>query len=94
MPTGLVVHLEIVPEKFDEFVAIVRAHGERSVAVEPGCLSFQVMLAQDQAHKVILVEVYADEAALESHWDSPHMAAYREQVESMIGARERFRCTL
>ena len=30
--------------------------------------------------------------ALESHWNSKHMARYLEQVDGMIENRERYRC--
>ncbi len=94
MATSLVVHLDIAPDKFDDFLAIVRPHGEYSVANEPGCLSFQVMLPKEAPHQVILVEVYEDEAALEGHWASAHMAAYREKVADMILERKSIPCTL
>ena len=92
MATSLVVHLEIAPEKFDEFVELARAHGKRSVSIEEGCISFQVMLLQEEQNKVILVEVYQDNDALQSHWDSKHMAAYLETVGEMITGRQRFQC--
>ncbi len=93
MATSLIVHLEITAEKFAEFLQIVRAHGEFSVNTEPGCLSFQVMVPKESQNKVILVEVYQDDASLETHWNSDHMAAYREKVEDMIVERTRYLCT-
>ncbi len=94
MATGLVVHLEINPAKLSEFLEIVRAHGEFSAKNEPGCLGFQVMVPKDEQNKVILVEVYQDDAALESHWNSHHMARYRDRVEDMIADRKRYLCTV
>ena len=94
MATSLVVHLEIASEKFDEFIEIARAHGKRSVEVENGCLSFQVMLPQEEPNKVILVEVYQDDNALDIHWNSNHMAAYLEKTGGMIIGRQRFKCTV
>ena len=93
MATSLIVHLEIAAEKLNEFLQIVRAHGEFSENAEPGCLSFQVMVPKEEPNKVILVEVYQDDAALEAHWNSDHMAKYREKVEHMIVDRTRILCT-
>lgn len=93
MATGLIVHLEIAPENFDEFLRIVRAHGEFSENTEPGCLSFQVMVPTEEQNQLFLVEVYQDDAALEAHWNSDHMAKYREKVEDMIVDRKRYLCT-
>jgi autoinducer 2-degrading protein len=92
MATALIVHLDIRPEDFDRFVEIARAHGEYSVANEEGCVSFQVMLPVDEKDKVILVEVYDDNGALESHWNSEHMQAYLEKTKDMIVRRQRYQC--
>ena len=94
MSTALVVHLDIVPEKFDEFIKIARAHGKRSTEIEEGCISFQVMIPQEEPNQVILVEVYQDDDSLESHWNSEHMAAYLEKTGEMIAGRKRFKCTV
>lgn len=94
MATSLVVHLDIVPENFEEFIEIVRNHGNYSVAAEVGCLDFKVMVSQDDENHVILVETYTDNTALQSHWDSEHMAAYREKTADMIRDRRRYQCDL
>ena len=91
--TVLVVHLQIEEAQFDEFVALARAHGKRSMEIEKGCLSFEVLVCADQPHTVILVEAYRDDAALQEHWDSEHMAAYLEKTKAMIANRQRYRCT-
>jgi len=93
MATGLVVHLEIIPTQRLEFVEIARAHGARSLRLEGGgCLSFEAFVPVDSATQVILVEKYVDDAALQAHWDSTHMAEYAACVEAMITARTRYRC--
>ena len=94
MATSLIVHLEIMPEKFNEFLKIVRAHGEYSVANEHGCRSFQVMVSKEEDNKIILVEVYRDDDSLEDHWNSDHMNEYRKRVDDMIIDRKRYLCTV
>ena len=94
MAIALIVHLDIRPEDFDQFVKIVRAHGDYSLNTEEGCRSFQVMLPIDEADKVILVEVYDDNNALESHWKSAHMQAYRDKTKDMIVRRQGYQCRL
>ncbi|HHY55981.1 MAG TPA: antibiotic biosynthesis monooxygenase [Chloroflexi bacterium] len=93
MATGLIVHLEIVPDQREAFVEIARAHGARSLRLESGrCLSFEVFVPVTSATQVILVEKYVDDDALQAHWDSPHMAEYSARVEAMITSRTRYRC--
>lgn len=52
MATGLIVHLEIADGRRDEFAALARAHGERSVRLEEGnCLSFEVFVPCRKARR-------------------------------------------
>ena len=90
----LIVELEIEPESLAEFVDIAQQHGKRSLELEPGCLRFEVLRPKDSDNTVILCEAYTDDAALESHWESDRMAAYREKVSGMILGRVAHRCTL
>lgn len=90
MTVGLVVHLDIDPDHLDEFLDIVKKHGAFSKENETGCLSFNVLRSTEEHGKVILVETYSDQAALDSHWDSDHMQAYRDRTGHMIRQRERY----
>ena len=90
----LVVELEIDPKHFDTFVDIVTRHGANSLEIEEGCLRFEVLIPRESKNKLILVEMYADDAALDAHWDSDHMAAYRKRVSKMIVSRVANRCDL
>ena len=95
MATGLVVLLEIDPAQRNAFVEIACAHGARSLHLETGrCLRFDVFVPVASATQVILVEQYVDDAALQAHWDSPHMAEYSARVEAMITSRTRHRCVV
>ena len=90
----LVVELEISPASLDTFVDIVTKHGANSQKIEEGCLRFEVLKPRESDNKVILVEMYADDAALDAHWSSDHMAAYRQKVSEMIISRVAHRCDL
>ncbi|MDX1529073.1 MAG: putative quinol monooxygenase [Gammaproteobacteria bacterium] len=90
----LVVELEISPDSLKTFVDIVTKHGANSLKIEEGCLRFEVLKPRESENKVILVEMYADDAALDAHWNSDHMAAYRKKVSEMILSRVAHRCDL
>ncbi len=90
----LVVELEISPGSLEAFIDIVTKHGANSMKIEEGCLRFEVLKPREAENKVILVEMYADDAALDSHWNSDHMAAYRKKVSEMILSRVAHRCDL
>lgn len=90
----LVVELEIKSGDFDAFIDIVTKHGANTREIEKGCLRFEVLKPRESRNKVILVEMYADDAALDAHWSSDHMSAYRQKVSDMIVSRVANRCDL
>jgi quinol monooxygenase YgiN len=97
----LVVELAIKPQHFEQFIEIAREHGKRSRKLESGCLRFEVLKPRasiespdPSQNRLILIEAYVDDAALEHHWNSPHMAAYRERVQGMIQERRAHRCAI
>ncbi len=90
----LVVELEIEPKHFESFVDIVTKHGANSLKIEEGCLRFEVLKPKESKNKIILVEMYADDAALDAHWSSDHMNAYRKKVSTMIVSRIANRCDI
>ena len=89
---ALIVHLDITAQALSEFLELARAHGTNSQHIEAGCLRFDVLVSTERDNHVVLVEVYEDDAALESHWNSKHMARYLEQVDGMIDKRARYPC--
>ena len=93
-PITLIVHLDIEKARLEEFLKIVAAHGENSLRNESGCLRFEVLVPKDPRAHVILVETYSDQTALESHWNSEHMAEYRKRIDGIIINRTLYRCDL
>lgn len=71
----------VAPEKLTAFLAAARADAEASVADEPGCLQFDVVVASGEGPvKVLFYEVYADRAAFDAHLQTPHLAAFRQAL--------------
>jgi quinol monooxygenase YgiN len=88
----LVVHLRAAAGQRDQLLPVVGAHAERSMRLEEGCLSFQVLVPEEEPDRVILLEVYRDGAALDAHRDSAHMAEYRTLTEQLVVERQIFHC--
>lgn len=44
--------------------------------LEPGCLEYQVFADRKDASVLLLFEKWKDEASLQSHFTSPHMAEF------------------
>lgn len=91
---ALVVELGIVPGRRGAFLERARGHAEACLEQEPGCLRFDVLASEEAGDQVFLYEVYADQAAVDSHLATPRMARYLEDTGPMIASRKRTLCHL
>ena len=76
--------VEIAPGRTDEFLPLLMAHRARCLKDEPGTLNFEVLIPHDDNSKVMLYEVYQDEAAFDAHSKGPSMARLREEAAGMM----------
>lgn len=76
VPTFAVDHVNL-----DAFLQAARADATASVANEPGCQQFDVVVDDAVSPaQVMFYEVYADMAAFEHHLKTPHLQAFREAL--------------
>lgn len=76
MSSGLIIVTgDIVANagQFDALFAETRAHSARSRA-EPGCLSHDCFQDPDNPDRIVFVERWRDEAALQAHFATPGIA--------------------
>ena len=90
-----IVHVNVVvkPDGVDAFIEATLANARASVQ-EPGCASdhvnkvsqarFDVLQEKADPARFRLVEVYRDEAAVASHKETPHYAAWAEAVGPLM----------
>jgi quinol monooxygenase YgiN len=90
----IVAQLQIDPRHFDTYVALVKGHAARSLQLDPGCRQFDVMVAEEPRHTVVLYEVYDDEASFQGHVSSPRMAEYRAATKGMVVERRLYKCRM
>ena len=62
----IVAEFEVRPEGLERFLELAKVDAAQSVAKEPGCHQFDVTVER-AANRVLLYEVYDDEAAFEAH---------------------------
>ena len=85
----IVVEFEVKPEHKRQFIELMTAHAKRSRG-EDGCQQFDVLTANDDPNRVLLLEAWRDQAALDEHAKGPMPGAtYRD----WIGGRKVTRCT-
>lgn len=90
----LFVELEIAAGQMEAFVKRALEHREKVLANEPGCHGFELLRPHERKNTVFLYEVYADQAAIDHHLNTPYMKQYLEDTGSMIASRVRTLCDL
>ena len=91
---AIVATLDIAPGWRDEFLSLLMAHKARCLKDEPGTIQFEVLRPLDDSTKVMLHEVYRDEAAFDAHSEGPSITRLREEATGMVVSRSLTRCTL
>ena len=91
---AIIGNLEIAPGHLDRVLPLLMAHRARCLADEPGTLQFEVLLPRDDQTKVLLYEVYTDDAAFQVHWNGPSTARLREEAAGIIAGVTCTRCAL
>jgi len=81
---ALVVSLQVVPGRLEEFTAAIRENAERSFADEPGCLYFDVCQDTRDDHHFVFYELYADEDAVAAHRAAPHFTVWRQAADQCV----------
>jgi len=89
-PTSIVriAELKIAPEHLEAYTRAVRKEMEISVRVEPGVLAIYSVAEKADPTSLRFFEIYADEAAYQSHIASPHFREYFETTQHMITTRK------
>ena len=75
----LVVDFEVKPGTADDVIKYVSENARASVANEPGCYQFDVLRVPDNPNRLMLYEVYENEAAFQSHGGTAHIKAFLEK---------------
>lgn len=95
---AIIVEFNLKPGTHAAFDAIIRTHAAGSLSDEPGCERFEVLQpkAKDgpDLSRVLLMEVYTDEAAFAAHQANPRLAATRTAYQDLIVDRKIHICSL
>lgn len=92
-PLVIIAEFEVKPGKLEEFLELAEVDARHSVADEPGCRQFTVTVDREPPDRVVLFEVYDDDAAFDAHVETPHLKAFRTGIEPLIVSRHVRRLT-
>lgn len=85
----IVVEFDVKPEHKSAFLELMKGHAARSRG-EDGCGQFDVLSANDNPNRVLLVEAWRDQAALDVHARGPMPGA---TYQDWITGRKVTRCS-
>ena len=77
------VHIWVVPDKIDEFIAATIENNHHS-KLEPGNLRFDVCQDQSDPCKFMLYEAYSNELSASAHKDTVHYKKWRDTVATFM----------
>ena len=90
---ALIATIEVVKGQRDRLLPLLKAHGARSLKDEPGTLQFEVLLPRDDDTKLLVYEVFRDDAAFEEHGNAASIARFRKETDGMFEKIYSTRCT-
>jgi (4S)-4-hydroxy-5-phosphonooxypentane-2,3-dione isomerase len=80
---AIIATIEVAPGKRDQVLPLLMAHGARCLKDEPRTLQFDVMIPREDDSRLLVHEVYQDDAAFDAHRSGPSIAKFREETASM-----------
>jgi quinol monooxygenase YgiN len=84
----LQVQITIRPENVDQFMPKVLENAA-AARKEPGCLAFDVNVDPQDLTKILLYEVYRNEAAFQEHQKGEAFKKYLAEAVPLLASRER-----
>ena len=79
-----IAELEIAAEDLDDYKAILKEEAANSVKLEPGVIAIFPMYEKEKPTQIRLIEVYASQAAYQSHLKTPHFQHYKTSTLKMV----------
>jgi quinol monooxygenase YgiN len=88
-----VVTIEIAPGRKDEFLPLLLAHKGRCLRDEPGTLAFEILAPHGDDTRLLVCEIYRDDAAFGLHLNGASFKRWQEETEGMVEKLYGTKCT-
>ena len=82
--------VRVNPDRRDDALAAARAMAT-ATRREPGCAAYRFAVDIDDQNVVHLFEEWTDADALKAHFETPHMATFRNAIAGVLAAPPEFR---
>lgn len=91
---AIIVDFRLKPGALDAFRRLIDANARLSLETEAGCRRFDVLEPQEERDRVVLYEIYDDEAAFAAHARSRHFEMFDLESAPLVLAKTVTHCTL
>ena len=91
---SILVAINIKPEYRDLFIKASIAEAQGSVSGEPEIFQFQMHVDETNPNRFYFYEIFRDEKANESHWETDVFKAWWNTVEEMFDGETERICTM
>ncbi|MDW6023936.1 antibiotic biosynthesis monooxygenase family protein [Mesorhizobium sp. BAC0120] len=91
---AIIVDFELKPGAQQAFRRLVDENARASVENERGCRRFDVLEPRDATDRVLLYEIYEDEAAFADHLNSLHYERFDRESASLVSQKSVTQCDL
>jgi quinol monooxygenase YgiN len=81
---ALIVEAKVKPGMRDRFIEAITDDATHSMADEPGCSRFDVLQDADDPDTFYLYEIYADDAAIDAHFETPHFLRLADALPELV----------
>ena len=93
MPLVIYVEFTIKAAAVERFRALILENARLSLANEPGCRRFDVLIDAASPNRIVLYEIYKDPAAFDAHMATAHYKAFAAAADALLEERRVERLT-
>ncbi|QQL48696.1 putative quinol monooxygenase [Mucilaginibacter ginkgonis] len=83
-----IAKIEVDPAQLTSYTAALREQMNAAIKLEPGVLTYYAVADKLHPEKITILEIYASQAAYESHIQTAHFKKYKATVEHMVKSLE------
>ncbi len=76
--------VNVKPNDMEKFLEACIENGQASVRDEPDCYRFEILRDKNNQNRICFMEVFKNEQALQTHWETPHFSKMLQTIENMV----------
>jgi quinol monooxygenase YgiN len=80
----VVARINLLPGALGAFLPVAAADARDSLALEAGCIAFNILVPDNDETYVVFHEIYRDRAAFDFHLLQPHYHAFKHAAEHLM----------